>query len=104
MQEIIKAQGGNPDIDSEDLKPGKYSYSPTAPKESKVKNISIKNLTIIAKILGSPNQKGSGIFLDKKIGEKANKGDILYTIYSENESDLQEAKHTLINFPILELV
>jgi len=104
MQEIIYAQGGRQHIDSEGLKPGKFSYKITASKNGVVKSIDSKNLTIIAKILGAPKQKGAGIFLDRKIGETAQKGETLYTLFSENLYTLKEAKESLLHFPILDLV
>lgn len=104
MQEIVQAQGGRQHIESDDLKPGKFYYKITASKNSVVKSIDSKNLTIIAKILGAPKEKGAGIFLDKKIGEKAQKGEALYTLFSENKYNLKEAKQSLLNFPILYFV
>lgn len=101
MREIIKAQEGNPDIDSEDLKPGKYSYTIEAKGKGKIKKINSKEATVITKILGAPKDKKAGIYLDKKIGNKVEKGDVLYTIYSSNEYNLKEAKNSLKHFPIL---
>ena len=102
MQEIIKAQKGNPDIDSEDLKPGKYSHQVRTPKKGKVKKILSKNATIICKVLGAPAHKGAGIFLHKKIGETFDKNELLYTLYSESNYNLKEAVDSLENFPITE--
>lgn len=104
MQEIIHAQGGNQHIDSEDLVPGKFSYKIIAHKNGEIKSIDNKNVTIIAKILGAPNQKRAGIYLDRKIGEIARKGDILYTLFSENQYNLKEAKESLLNFPIMDFL
>jgi putative thymidine phosphorylase len=104
MQEIIHAQGGNQYIDSESLKAGKFSYKMTSAKSGVVKSVDSKNLTIIAKILGAPKDKGAGIFLDRKIGEKAQKGETLYTLFSENHYTLKEAKESLLNFPILDFL
>lgn len=101
MQEIILAQGGNPNIQSANLKPGKYEWSAKARTSRKIKQIHNKNATIIAKILGSPKLKGAGIFLRKRIGEDIQRGEILYTLYSENVYNLQEAKQSLVNFPII---
>lgn len=101
MKEIIKAQGGDPDITSEKLKPGKFSYQLLAKKEGLVKRIHSKNATIIAKILGAPSHKSSGIFLNRKIGEYVEVGLPLYTLYSDNAYSLREAKDSLNNFPIL---
>lgn len=101
MKDIIKAQGGNPEITSEKLKPGKFSFEVIAKKEGLVKRIHSKNATIIAKILGAPSHKSSGIYLNRKIGEYVEVGLPLYTLYSDNAYNLKEAKDSLINFPIL---
>jgi len=100
MQEIIQEQGGNPSIDSEDLKPGRYSLRLKASKTGTIKKLNSKNITIIVKILGAPRQKGAGIFLDKKIGEVVEKGDTVITLYSENEHNLQKGKNSILKFPI----
>lgn len=100
MREIIKAQGGNPDIDSEDLKPGRFHYGIIAKKDGVVRKIHSKNATALAKILGAPKQKKAGIYLDKKIGENVIKGDTLYTLYTQSEYCLKEAKESLVHFPV----
>ncbi len=103
MQEIIEAQEGNPSIDSEDLKPGAYTFTVETSKHGVIEKINSKNITIIAKILGAPKQKGAGIYLNKKSGEVARKGESLYTLYSENLYNLEEAKDSLKHFPIASL-
>lgn len=101
MQEIIKAQGGNATIDSEDLKPGKHTADIDAVKDGKIKKIDSKNITAITKILGAPKEQTAGIYLHKKIGEKAAKNEVLYTLYSNNVYNLKEAKDSLQHFPIM---
>ena len=101
FKQIIKAQGGNPNIDSDDLKPGKQTFEKKASFSGIVNDINIKNLTTIAKILGAPKMKGSGIYLNKKIGETVKEGDTLYTLFSENVYNLKEGKDSLGNFPIV---
>src|SRR5205823_2774482 len=75
MQEIIKAQGGKSDIMSEDLHPGKFTYSVLAKQTKLVKKINSKNASLIAKLLGAPAQKKSGIYLNTKVGEKTSSGE-----------------------------
>lgn len=101
MMEIIKAQGGDPDVKSSSLHPGKYSYQVIAKKDGTVKKINSKNATVIAKILGAPDNHKAGIYLDKKIGEKVIKGHALYTLYTSNEYLLKEAKESTQHFPLL---
>ncbi len=101
MQEIIKAQGGDSGIISTELTPGKYAYHVKAKENGEVTDVNSKNVTIIAKILGAPKQKKSGIYLHKKSGETVKVGDVIFTLYSESERNLEEAKDSLVNFPIL---
>lgn len=105
MREIIAAQKGNASITAELLtkKLGKYTHKVLATHTDIVHEIDSHNLTKIAKILGAPVHKGSGIYLDKKIGERFEKDQTLFTMYSENEYNLKEAVLSLANFPIMKL-
>lgn len=102
FKEIVVAQGGNSNIDSERLQTGDYSYAAKAEKSGIIKGLNSKNITSIARILGAPKQKGSGIYLNKKLNDKVNKNETLYTIYSENVYNLKEGRDSLANFPIFE--
>lgn len=103
MKHIITAQKGNPNVTSASLSEevGKCTHAIKATHTDRVHQINSHNLTVIAKILGAPKQKGSGIYLNKKIGERFEKGDALFTMYSESEYNLEEAIHSLANFPIM---
>lgn len=102
MKEIIKAQNGDSNLDSEDLRPGKFSFEVKGWKSGKIKKINSKNATIIAKILGNPKLKKSGIYLNKKIGEITARNETIYTLYSENMYNLKEGKDSLANFPLMD--
>jgi AMP phosphorylase len=102
MREIIKAQGGDSAIMSTDLKPGKHTYDVIAKRSGMVKRIHSKNATILAKILGAPAHKKSGLYLYYKMGEKVISGKTMFTLYSEHEYNLKEAKDSLSQFPVLE--
>lgn len=101
FKQIIKAQGGNPNIESSDLKPGREIYEKRASQNGVVNDMNIKNITSVARILGAPTMKGSGIYLNKKIGEIVKAGDILYTLFSENVYNLKEGRESLSNFPLV---
>lgn len=100
MQEIIKIQGGNPHVSSDSLKLAKYKFEAQTPRKGVVTNFNNHNLTIIAKILGSPKDKQAGIYLTRRIDERVDKNDILCILYSGDKWRLEEAKETLISIPI----
>ncbi len=100
MQEIIDAQKGNPEIESNDLKPGKYSMCLKAGFDTKIKSINNKNITSIARILGAPLDKKAGIYLLKRRGDEIKKGEDVVEFYSQNEVLVQEAAESLKLFPI----
>lgn len=101
MQAIIKAQKGDATVTSEKLKPGRYTYQVISKMNGTVRKINSKNATLVAKILGAPDDKKAGIYLDHKIGEPVRKGSILYTLYSSSKYNLEEAKDSLKNFPVV---
>ncbi len=105
MREIVTAQGGSSYFSSNKItnQLGEHTYTYTAPHNGFISEINSTYITAIAKILGAPKQKGSGIFLDKKLGEKVMKGDYLFTFYSETLYNLKEAKDSLSSFPIMKL-
>ncbi|HUD44942.1 MAG TPA: thymidine phosphorylase [Patescibacteria group bacterium] len=103
MLEIIKAQNGDPNINSDSLHPGNYRHEILSAHSGTVREINVPNTTIIAKILGAPAQKRAGIYLDKKIGEKVGRHDILCTLYSDSKENLKEASDTLRNFSLFKI-
>lgn len=105
MREIIVAQGGNPKITSVLLKEkiGNHAHEVIATQKGKIQQINSKNSTAVAKILGAPKEKGSGIYFHKQVGDMVEKGDILYTMYSETMYNLKEAEASLSNFPVMEI-
>ncbi len=102
FKEIIKAQGGNPDVDSDKLKVGENLFEVKAKRNGEIRVLNSKNITSVARILGAPKQKGAGIFLNKKLHDKVDRNETLYTLYSENVYNLKEGIESIKNFPILE--
>jgi len=92
---IIDAQGGNPAIDSEQVPIGEYKYEIIAENSGMIQFINNQNLVEICRLLGAPELKGSGVYLNKNAGEKYIKGDVLFTLYSESEQRLNSAKDIL---------
>lgn len=100
MKEIIKAQHGNPNISSSHLKPGKWKKEIISHKKGIITKVNNFNISSLAKILGSPENKSAGIYLEKRIEEKIEKNDILYTMYSHDSWNLKEAVNSEKHLPI----
>ena len=100
MREIIKAQGGNPNIGIEDLKLAQYKYEVPSKDKGVITAFNNLDLSIIAKILGCPADKQAGIYIERRIDEKVDKNDILCILYSSDKWRLEEAKETLVHAPI----
>ncbi len=98
--EIIVAQGGK-EVSSDEIDVGKYKADIHSPIDGYVTKISNFGITRIAKEAGAPNDKKAGVYLNVKVGNKVEKGDVLYTIYSDSEERLKSAvKLARIIYPI----
>jgi AMP phosphorylase len=91
MKRIMQVQGGNPEIKPEDIKVGTYVSQMKANESGIVTKVENKHVNKIAKLAGCPGIKVSGVEIGAKIGEPVQKGDILFTIYSNSEERLQDA-------------
>lgn len=103
MKQIIEAQGGDPFLTSDDLHPAKHQGFVRADKRGEITLVNNKNITLIAKLLGAPEDKDSGIYLKKRLGEKVEKGAELAILYADTEYRVKEAKETLKLFPLYEI-
>lgn len=89
--EIVAAQGGSPTLRSDDLVPGRFVKDLVSARSGYVHSINNKDLVAIVKALGSPRDKGAGLVLHKRKGQRVVKGDVLLTMYAENEDKLERA-------------
>lgn len=92
MREIIKAQGGNPEVKTEDLVPGKYKMEFYAEKDGYVVAVHNHAVVNIARAAGAPRDKGAGLLLKKSKGYKVTAGEVLFEIYAESKYKLDEAE------------
>jgi thymidine phosphorylase len=84
FNEIIEAQG------KKELPPlARFTYSISAQKASKVVGINNIDITKIARIAGAPISANAGLVLSAKVGEQVRLGDVLFTIYADNEDKLK---------------
>ncbi|MBW2977726.1 AMP phosphorylase [Candidatus Woesearchaeota archaeon] len=95
MKEIIKAQGGNPNIKPDQIHVGEHSYTFKSPKSGIISDIDNFTINKIARIAGAPKDKGSGIYIYRHQGDFVKKGDKIMTIYAENKIKLNYALNIL---------
>jgi AMP phosphorylase len=91
MQEIIDVQGGNPNVRPEDISVGEHRIAVKAPCDGFVTRVDNNAITAIARAAGAPKEKGAGITLNWKRGNKVKKSETLLEIYAQRASKLREA-------------
>jgi len=94
MKEIIAAQGGDPNIDPEKIRVGRYTYDFFAKKSGKLVTLNDDRISRAARLAGAPRNKGAGIYLYVHKNARVKRGQKLFTIYAESDWKLNEA----INF------
>ncbi len=87
MVKIIEAQGKK----TLHPKPSRLTKKVKAEKSGKVTYVNNKMVARIARVAGAPKSAGSGLWLDKKLGDRVKKGDALFTIYSDSKASLNNA-------------
>lgn len=99
MREIIEAQGGNPDVEPENVPIGEKKESLLAPHPGYVKHIYNQRINNIARAAGAPRDKSAGLRILMKEGRKVEKGEPLLEIYAGHETKLDEALAIAKRYP-----
>jgi AMP phosphorylase len=101
MKEIINAQGpkalSSSEIVIDSMKKSVFSSS-----EGEIQSINVKNLIVTAKIAGAPVDKNAGVLLKVKVGQKIDKGQEIFEIYSSNKKKLELAERFALSKPVIE--
>jgi thymidine phosphorylase len=87
MNTIIDAQG----VQRKKYEPGKLTHEILSPADGVVIEIDNLHMAHIARFAGAPIDKGAGVDLFKKMGDKVEKGEALYRIHAEFLSDFNFA-------------
>ena len=103
FMEIVAVQGGNSELKSEDIQPGKYHEDIIAVKSGYIHAIHNKDIVAIAKAAGAPADKGAGLMIYLKKGQRVEAGEKLFTIYADNEAKLRRARETAIKYPPMDI-
>jgi len=89
MNQIIIAQGGKKDINSEEVMKEINRYEIHALKDGKITFINNKNINEVCMNLGAPIDKFAGIHTHVRYGDKVKKGDKLFTMYASSGDRLK---------------
>jgi AMP phosphorylase len=95
LREIISLQGGDADVKLEDLVPGEHKLYIRARKSGQVLWIDNNMMIEIARAAGSPKDKGAGILLSKKHGDKVHANDVLFTVYAAKSRKISRVEDIL---------
>jgi len=91
LREIIAAQGGDPDVKPEDIEVGNETVEIRSEEKGRIQWINNRAMAQIAREAGAPKNRGAGVLLSKKLGDKVTKGDILYKIFSSSTQKLESS-------------
>ncbi|MCY3413649.1 MAG: AMP phosphorylase [Candidatus Heimdallarchaeota archaeon] len=91
FQEIIEAQGGDPDMTSKKVEVGTYTDTVKAATDGYISSIDNRYIKKILSAAGCPRDKLGGMVLHKKNGEFVSTDDPLYTIYTSSDTKLTAA-------------
>jgi AMP phosphorylase len=91
FKKIVEMQEGNIPDKIKDIKIGKFKRDYYAKKTGKIHGIDNKKLAKVCRIAGAPVDKGAGVYLEIKTHENVEKGQKLFTVYSNNKKRLDYA-------------
>ena len=103
FREIVEAQDGKKGITSEDIPMGKFVHDVKAVRSGYVHAINNKDLVTIARAAGAPSDKGAGILLFRKKGQRAEKGETLFQIFADNQAKADRARDMAIRLEPMDI-
>jgi len=95
FREIIAAQGGDSDIKPEEIPLGKYKETILSEDSGYITKVDNATIVKVAKILGTPFDKGAGLLLNYKVGDRVEKDDVIVELFAESKERLLSAKRFL---------
>lgn len=91
FRQIIDVQGGDANVKSDDITPGKFEFVVKSPAHGYVIDFNNRSLISLARAAGAPHDRGAGVLLHSKKGDQVKRGEPLFTIYAERNWRLQKA-------------
>ncbi len=101
--EMVKMHGGDPDVIMEEgFLDVKFKHNITANKNGYLTNFNTYDIGVAVSLLGAGRAKKEdkidhkvGIYVNKKIGDSIDKGDIIFEIRANNDEKMHEARSIL---------
>ncbi len=102
FRELIKQQGGNPDVvdDYSLLKKSKYTHEIKALTSGFINKVNCEGVGLASVALGAGRVEktdvidyGAGIIIKKRIGDRVEKGDIIAIMYADTEEKFIESEN-----------
>lgn len=103
MNEIIRAQGGQSNLDSEEVVVGAFRSRFYAEKEGVIKAIDSRAIDEVARSLGAPYDKLAGIRMHQRLGNKVKRGHKLLTLFGRNKERLALGQKALRRVEIFKI-
>jgi len=91
FRQIIAVQGGDPGVRADSLAPGEHQFVVRAPQDGYVIELNNRSLVTLARLAGSPQDRGAGIYIHAKKGSRVRKGDPIFTLYADRSWRLERA-------------
>jgi len=79
----------------EDIKIGEKTLDFQSGDSGQVLWINSSRLVEAARLAGAPKDKGAGLILHKKTGDKVNEGELILSLYAEKTGKLEKARESL---------
>ncbi|HOM95356.1 MAG TPA: AMP phosphorylase [Methanofastidiosum sp.] len=95
FRDIIDAQGGQSDIKPDEIPIGKFSEAILSEDSGYITKVDNGTIIKVAKILGAPFDKGAGLLLNYKVGDRVEKDDVIVELYADSKERLLSAKKFL---------
>ncbi len=86
--EIVKAQGGNPMIKTDDLVPGEYHYTLEAKEGGRIRHVDNRRISRVVRALGAPEDHKAGMKLHALKGDHVEKGQPLLDLFATSKDKL----------------
>lgn len=95
FREIVQAQGGDPDVSSNDVRLGDFVRMVRAGEKECVQHIDNRRVSKVARALGSPEDHQAGLVLHAKKGDCVQRGDDLFELYASSKAKLSAGMREL---------